>query len=48
MKKLLILFLFLTGYLQSQIISVELVKSNIKILSSDEMDGRKAGTAGIE
>ncbi|MAZ50537.1 MAG: peptidase M28 [Flavobacteriaceae bacterium] len=48
MKKILILFLFLTGYLQSQIISEELVKSHIKILSSDEMEGRKAGTAGIE
>ncbi len=48
MKKIFILFLFLTGYLQSQVISVELVQSHIKILSSDEMEGRKAGTVGIE
>ncbi|MBU86563.1 MAG: peptidase M28 [Flavobacteriaceae bacterium] len=48
MKKIFVLFLFLTGYLQSQVISVELVQSHIKILSSDEMEGRKAGTGGIE
>ncbi len=48
MKKIFVLFLFLTGYLQSQVISEELVQSHIKILSSDEMEGRKAGTSGIE
>ncbi len=48
MKNLLLLFLLLPSLLQSQEISEDLVKVHLEMLSSDEMQGRKAGTAGIE
>ncbi len=48
MKNLLLLFLLLPSFLQSQEVSEDLVKVHLEMLSSDEMQGRKAGTAGIE
>ncbi len=49
MCKKIILFLLLNStFVNSQIISKELVKKHLYILSSDEMEGRKAGTKGIE
>ena len=48
MKNLLLLFLLLPSLLQSQEVSEDLVKVHLEMLSSDEMQGRKAGTAGIE
>ena len=49
MSKKIILFLLLNATsVNSQIISKELVKKHLYILSSDEMEGRKAGTKGIE
>ena len=48
MKNLLLLFLLLPSLLQSQEVSENLVKVHLEMLSSDEMQGRKAGTAGIE
>ena len=47
-KKITFLLLILSPFLNSQIISEELVKRHITVLSSDLMEGRKAGTEGIE
>ena len=49
LKSYLLLFLlFISTIVNSQVISKELVKKHLYILSSDEMEGRKAGTKGIE
>ena len=49
LKSSLIQFLLFTSTLvNSQVISEELVKKHLYTLSSDEMEGRKAGTKGIE
>jgi len=48
MKKLFIIILLIANYGNSQIISEELVKKHIYTLSDDKMEGRKAGTIGIE
>jgi hypothetical protein len=49
LKSYLLLFLlFISTIVNSQVISEELVKKHLYILSSDEMEGRKAGTKGIE
>ena len=48
MKNLFLIFLILPSLLRSQEISEDLVKVHLEMLSSDEMQGRKAGTAGIE
>ena len=42
------LLLFAQLFLGAQIITEDLIKKHITILSSDEMEGRKAGTRGIE
>jgi len=42
------LLLFTQLFLGAQIITEALIKKHITILSSDEMEGRKAGTRGIE
>ena len=42
------LLLFTHLFLGAQIITEDLIKKHITILSSDEMEGRKAGTRGIE
>jgi Zn-dependent M28 family amino/carboxypeptidase len=47
-KKITFLFLIICPILNSQIISEQLVKRHISALSSDLMEGRKAGTKGIE
>ena len=47
-KKHLFLFLIFSYHLSSQTISKELVKTHIYTLSSDLMEGRKAGSKGIE
>ena len=48
MKKILLFFLLLSSLIRSQIISEDLIKAHLVTLSSDEMQGRKAGTSGIE
>ena len=49
MKKLFLLIIFLiANYGNSQIISEELVKKHLYKLSDDDMEGRRAGTKGIE
>jgi len=49
MKKLFLLIIFLiANYGNSQIISEELVKKHLYTLSDDDMEGRRAGTKGIE
>jgi len=49
MKKLVLLItLLIANYGSSQIISEELVKKHLYTLADDEMDGRRAGTKGIE
>ena len=49
MKKLLVLLMLLvSNYGISQIISEKLVKKHLYKLSDDEMEGRRAGTKGIE
>ena len=49
MKKLFLLIIFLiANYGNSQIISDELVKKHLYKLSDDNMEGRRAGTKGIE
>ena len=49
MKKLLVLLMLLvSNYGNSQIISEELVKKHLYKLSDDNMEGRRAGTRGIE
>jgi Zn-dependent M28 family amino/carboxypeptidase len=42
------ILLFVHFFLGAQIITEDLIKKHITILSSDEMEGRKAGTRGIE
>ena len=48
--RILFLFSFLLTYynLQSQVINEDLVNKHISYLSSDELEGRKSGTKGIE
>jgi hypothetical protein len=50
MRKVVFSFLLLFAhlFLGAQIITEALIKKHITILSSDEMEGRKAGTRGIE
>ena len=49
LKSSLLQFLLFTSIIvNSQVISEELVKKHIYTLASDEMEGRKAGTKGIE
>jgi len=50
MKNILLscVLLFVHLFLGAQIITEALIKKHITILSSDEMEGRKAGTRGIE
>ena len=49
LKSSLLQFLLFTSIIvNSQVISEELVKKHLYTLSSDEMEGRKAGTKGIE
>ena len=48
MKKILLVFLLLSSFIRSQIISEDLIRTHLVTLSSDEMQGRKAGTSGIE
>ena len=47
-KQLTLFLLIFSGILSSQVISEELIKSHLFALSSDLMEGRKAGTIGIE
>ena len=47
-SSLLLFLLFISTIVNSQVISEELVKKHLYTLSSDEMEGRKAGTKGIE
>jgi hypothetical protein len=47
-SSLLLFLLFISTIVNSQVISQELVKKHLYTLSSDEMEGRKAGTKGIE
>ena len=47
-KQLTLFLLIFSGTLSSQVISEELIKSHLFALSSDLMEGRKAGTIGIE
>ena len=47
-SSLLLFLLFISTIVNSQVISKELVKKHLYTLSSDEMEGRKAGTKGIE
>jgi len=47
-KQLTLFLLIFSGILSSQVISEELIKSHLFALSSDLMEGRKAGTVGIE
>ena len=46
--KITLILLISTSVINSQIISEELVKRHLYTLSSDLMEGRKAGTEGIE
>jgi len=50
MRKVIFSFLLLFTHLLlgAQIITEDLIKKHITVLSSDEMEGRKAGTQGIE
>ena len=50
MKNILLscVLLFVHLFLGAQIITEDLIKKHITVLSSDEMEGRKAGTQGIE
>ena len=50
MKNILLscILLFVHLFLGAQIITEDLIKKHITVLSSDEMEGRKAGTQGIE
>jgi Zn-dependent M28 family amino/carboxypeptidase len=50
MKNILLscVLLFVHLFLGAQIITEDLIKKHITVLSSDEMEGRKAGTKGIE
>jgi len=48
MNRVFIIMLLITNYCNSQIISEELVKKHLYKLSDDKMEGRKAGTIGIE
>ena len=47
-KKFALILLIASPLINSQIISEELVKKHLYTLSSDLMEGRKAGTKGIE
>jgi Zn-dependent M28 family amino/carboxypeptidase len=47
-KKFALILLIVSPFINSQIISEELVKKHLYTLSSDLMEGRKAGTKGIE
>lgn len=47
-SSLLLFLLFISTIVNSQVISKELVKKHLYTLSSDEMEGRKSGTKGIE
>jgi Zn-dependent M28 family amino/carboxypeptidase len=47
-KQLTLFLLIFSGILSSQVITEELIKSHLFALSSDLMEGRKAGTIGIE
>ena len=49
MRALFLFSLLLTYFnLQSQVINEDLVYKHISYLSSDELEGRKSGTQGIE
>ena len=48
MKKTLLIFLFAPCFIVAQTISEKVVKQHIYTLSNDSMQGRKAGTEGIE
>ena len=48
MKKTLLIFIFAPCFLVAQTISKKFVKQHIYTLSNDSMQGRKAGTEGIE
>ena len=48
MKKTLLIFLLAPYFIVAQTISEKLVKQHIYTLSNDSMQGRKAGTDGIE